>query len=269
MWAGNRCLPDNSCRISDFRSVIWSIDQTMRRCTCPPGCARRAISRRLQCFGWGSTAARYIDEPAEKSRVHVKVHTALAKKILYGLVEREFDVANLGKMQPLGNPDRGMSHMMMYPHPYLIPNNDIPCIAIMLNEYHLPLPTANRCWQLGRALADILKDVPERVAIYASGGLSHDPIGPRAGWVDEPLDRWFLDRLAKNEHEKLKHLFTFDSDTLRGGTGYTWSPDTADADSFGGALYLVGSRVQLADVSSAFAMETLKFTTALPLDYGR
>lgn len=36
--------------------------------------------------------------------------------------------------------------------------------------------------------------------------------------------------------------------TLRGGTGYTWSPDTADADSFGGALYLSGSRVQLSDV---------------------
>lgn len=168
---------------------------------------------------WGSTAPRYIDEPAEKSRIHVKVHTALAKKILYGLVEREFDVANLGKMQPLGNPDRGMSHMMMYPHPYLVPNNDIPCVAIMLNEYHLPLPSANRCWQLGRALAEILSDGPERVAIYASGGLSHDPIGPRAGWVDEPLDRWFLERLEKNEHEKLKHLFTFDSDTMRGGTG--------------------------------------------------
>jgi Lrp/AsnC family transcriptional regulator len=29
------------------------------------------------------------------------------------------------------------------------------------------------------------------------------------------------------------------------------------------------ARVQLADVSSAFAMETLKFTTALPLDYAR
>ena len=130
---------------------------------------------------WGSTAARSLDEPAEKSRVPVKVHTALAKKILYGLVEREFDVANLGKMQPLGNPDRGMSHMMMYPHPYLIPNNDIPCIAIMLNEYHLPLPTANRCWQLGRALAALLPEVliglgPEQFAAMAARALAPKPI---------------------------------------------------------------------------------------------
>lgn len=35
---------------------------------------------------------------------------------------------------------------------------------------------------------------------------------------------------------------------LEGGSGYTWSPDSADADSFGGALYLVDSRVQLYDV---------------------
>ena len=57
------------------------------------------------------------------------------------------------------------------------------------------------------------------MAILGSGGLSHDPRGPRAGWVDEPLDRWVLERLERGEGEALQHLFTFDSDTLRGGTG--------------------------------------------------
>ena len=71
----------------------------------------------------------------------------------------------------------------------------------------------------GLALRDILADAPERIIIYASGGLSHDPRGPRAGWVDEPLDHWVLERIKRNEGEKLVNLFSFDSDTLRGGTG--------------------------------------------------
>ena len=43
---------------------------------------------------------------------------------------------------------------------------------------------------LGRALGEILEERPERVALLASGGLSHDHHRERAGWVDEPFDRW-------------------------------------------------------------------------------
>jgi hypothetical protein len=168
---------------------------------------------------WGSTVPGYMNEPPEKSRIHVPVHQDLARRILRGLVRHGFDPANCAKMQPLGHPDRGMSHMLVYPHPRLIPANDIPVVPIFINEYFAPMPSAQRCWDLGLALADILKDAPERVVIYASGGLSHDPAGPRAGWVDEPLDRWVLDRLTSENAHELTNLFTFDSDTLRGGTG--------------------------------------------------
>jgi hypothetical protein len=41
---------------------------------------------------------------------------------------------------------------------------------------------------------------------------------PKIGRED-PLDRWFLERLEHNDGEAIQHLFTFDSDTLRGGTG--------------------------------------------------
>ena len=53
----------------------------------------------------------------------------------------------------------------------------------------------------------------------ASGGLSHDPRGPRAGWIDTPLDRWVLEQLRLGNGEALCQLFEFDSDTLRSGTG--------------------------------------------------
>jgi protocatechuate 4,5-dioxygenase beta chain len=134
-------------------------------------------------------------------------------------VERGFDPSNLGKMQPLGNASQGMSHMLIHPHPRLVPELDIPVVPIFLNENFPPLPTGQRCWELGLALRDILMDGPERIVLYASGGLSHDPRGPRAGWIDEPLDNWVLERIKRNESKKLVNLFTFDSDTLRGGTG--------------------------------------------------
>ena len=39
----------------------------------------------------------------------------------------------------------------------------------------------------------------ERVAIMATGGLSHDPGGPKYFAVDEKFDRWFLELLGKGD----------------------------------------------------------------------
>jgi protocatechuate 4,5-dioxygenase beta chain len=49
--------------------------------------------------------------------------------------------------------------------------------------------------------------------------MSHFPGMYNAGWIDEPLDRWVLERLERGDHEALKHLFAFDSDNMRAGTG--------------------------------------------------
>ena len=81
------------------------------------------------------------------------------------------------------------------------------------------LEAIERCYELGRALARSLRNDPRRIAIYGSGGLSHDPGGPRSGWIDEPLDRWFLDRIAEGDGVAASALYRFDSMTMRGGTG--------------------------------------------------
>jgi hypothetical protein len=167
---------------------------------------------------WGSSKPFYMDDPAEASRIHIPVHTELAAFVLKGLLKHGFDPSNIGAMQPLGDPPRGVSHMIVLPAPKLMPKLDLPIIPIFLNANFPPLPTARRCWELGLALKDILATRKERVSIYASGGLSHDPFGPRAGWIDQPLDHWVLERLESGRAEELTNLFTFDSDTVRGGT---------------------------------------------------
>ena len=63
---------------------------------------------------------------------------------------------------------------------------------------------AERCAQLGEAIAQLLADRPERVAIYASGGLSHFPGEYNVGWIDRSLDHWILERLERNDLDALK-----------------------------------------------------------------
>jgi protocatechuate 4,5-dioxygenase beta chain len=167
---------------------------------------------------WGLDGTRYRPHH-ERNRIIFPCHSELAKFVLKGLIKRGFDAAFGSTFRPLGHPDEGVSHMISHPIPVLTPRLDVPIVPIFLNEYFPPLVSGERCIALGRALADILNEWPGRVAIYASGGLSHDPIGPRAGWIDEPLDRWFLERLERNAVQEFSHLFTFDSDTLRSGTG--------------------------------------------------
>jgi protocatechuate 4,5-dioxygenase beta chain len=168
---------------------------------------------------WGSTTPYYMKEPPANSRVTIPVHSEFAQIVLRGLIKRGFDPASSAVLKPINDPEDGVSHMVVYPAPKLYLGLGIPIIPIFINEYNPPMPTGQRCWDVGRALADIFKDRPERVAIYASGGLSHDPFGPRAGWVDEPLDRWILERIEQDRGEELTRLFSFDSDTLRGGSG--------------------------------------------------
>jgi len=169
---------------------------------------------------WGKSAREPFDVPAkDRSKVVFPQQGELARHLLKGLVGRGFDVASIGRFDPRGNPARGVSHMVSNLVPEVDPALEIPLVCVFLNEYYPPLPSAARCARLGEAIAEALADRPERIAIYASGGLSHFPGMYNAGWIDQPLDHWILERLQRNDVAALEHLFTFDSDNMRSGTG--------------------------------------------------
>ena len=168
---------------------------------------------------WGRTGYDWDKPVTERRKVVFNNHVDLSRLLLKGLIKRGFDVANSEKFVPVGKPDAGVSHMVARIVPELDATGKLPIICLFLNEYYPPLPTAQRCAQLGRAIAAVLADRPERVAICASGGLSHYPGRRNQGAIDIPLDTWVLERLARNDVAALEHLFTFDSDNLRSGTG--------------------------------------------------
>jgi protocatechuate 4,5-dioxygenase beta chain len=169
----------------------------------------------------GSLSLRTIGESMADNVQAFPCHGGLARALRDGLVREGFDLTWLDRLDAVApRREGGIGHAFSRPAKTLrLPDLGIPIIPFFLNAYHRPLPTASRCYALGQAMRRVLAARPERLAIYASGGLSHDPGGPRSGWIDQPLDRWVLDRLAAGETEQLTDLFTFDSDTLESGTG--------------------------------------------------
>jgi gallate dioxygenase len=61
-----------------------------------------------------------------------------------------------------------------------------------------PIPSAARCYKLGQALRRAIESYPEdiNVAVVATGGLSHQVHGERAGFNNVEWDRQFLDLIT-------------------------------------------------------------------------
>ncbi|MEO7403766.1 MAG: hypothetical protein ABIU95_08875 [Burkholderiales bacterium] len=109
------------------------------------------------------------------------------------------------------------------PLKFLTPEYDIPLVPIHMNCVMPPLPPAERCVMFGRALAEVIDAWPDdaRVAIMATGGLSHDPGGQRYFDVDEQFDRWFLELLREGDTQKILHEVTLDRMMAAGDGGTT------------------------------------------------
>jgi protocatechuate 4,5-dioxygenase beta chain len=95
---------------------------------------------------------------------------------------------------------------------YLDEDGAIPVIPISMNCSVPPIPTPRRAYEVGRTLMQVLRqyDGPERVALVGSGGLSHEPGGPRYFHIDEKFDRRFLQLLSEGDHEELMRECTLE-----------------------------------------------------------
>jgi hypothetical protein len=99
------------------------------------------------------------------------------------------------------------------PLTYLTPEMNVPFIPMLINCFVPPQPTAERCYDAALAMKAAIERYPgaERVAIVATGGLSHEPGGPRNFDVDEKFDRWFLGMLGSDmPHAEILAACTID-----------------------------------------------------------
>jgi hypothetical protein len=144
-----------------------------------------------------SSSLKYIGETPEQNRATYRVDTELASWLVDDLMESGFDPGY----------SRRTTHVMGLGHAFarvlrrLTPSARYPIIPIMVNTYYPPAPSARRCAQFGRALANSIGRfaADRRVVIVGSGGLSHTRI-------DLDLDRTFIRALEDNDQDYMERL---------------------------------------------------------------
>lgn len=190
---------------------------------------------------WGSTRLAELGEHAEDDIVRLQCASELAVFTHRELVEAGFDLNYSQVLRPLGQPEYGTAAGFVAPAPLLMPGLDLPVVPIYVNCHVPPSPSGRRCYVFGQALGEVLRERPERVALYACGGLSHDHFGPRAGWVDTPFDEWALDRFARGKGTTLHSVFSLESDTLQGGSAELrlWTVVAGACEALGGKARVV------------------------------
>ena len=94
-------------------------------------------------------------------------------------------------------------HGISVPLHFLTPDYGLPIIPVNINCQAPPLPPLHRCWEFGQVLRDAVDDMPERIAVIATGGVSHWPATPDSGKINEGWDIAFLEKVLRHDHEAL------------------------------------------------------------------
>jgi protocatechuate 4,5-dioxygenase beta chain len=118
----------------------------------------------------------------------------LSWQIINTLVEKEFDIVSCQEMM--------VDHACTLPLKLLWPQGECPVsvVPVCINTVQFPLPKANRVYAMGKAVGEAIAAwvSNKTVAVLASGGLSHQLDGERAGFINKDFDLKFIDSLLTN-----------------------------------------------------------------------
>lgn len=121
-------------------------------------------------------------------------HTELSWHLIESLVAEDFDVVSCQEML--------VDHACTLPLKLFWPEGDCPVavVPVCINTVQFPLPSARRCHALGQAVGRAIArwNSDQRVAVIASGGLSHQLDGQRAGFINKAFDLQFLESMVTN-----------------------------------------------------------------------
>ena len=132
----------------------------------------------------------------------IQGHPDLAAHIGHSLMAEEFDMSFFQE-KPL---DHGCFSplSLLCPHEPSWPTRLIP---LQMGVLQFPIPSPRRFYKLGQALRRAIESYPEdlKVAIVATGGLSHQVHGERCGFNNTQWDQQFLD-LFQRDPERLADM---------------------------------------------------------------
>jgi gallate dioxygenase len=148
-------------------------------------------------------------------------HAALSRHIGNSLMADEFDMSFFR--------DKPVDHGLFSPMSALMPFKEgwpVDVVPLQVGVLQFPIPSAKRCYNLGKALRRAIESYPEdlNVAIVATGGVSHQVHGERCGFNNPEWDEQFVD-LFVNDPERLTEITLAEYATLGGMEGsevITW-----------------------------------------------
>ena len=111
----------------------------------------------------------------------------LSWAVIDHLVAKDFDIVTCQEML--------VDHAFTVPLKLFWPDDDAPpAVPVCINTVQFPLPSAKRCWAMGKAVGEAIAawDEDMKVVTIGSGGLSHQLEGQRAGFINKPFDLEFL-----------------------------------------------------------------------------
>lgn len=143
------------------------------------------------------------------------VHREMAEDFLDTLIRNDFDIAY--------SEDAVLGHAFAVPFEYVLEKRNILLVPFFTNVYLPPLPTPKRCAALGGAIAKIIEGRPERVAIIASGGMSHYPGTSKYTQPEYDFDRWMIAQFEVGNIDALLNMTVEQLDEAGNTEMLTWA----------------------------------------------
>jgi 2,3-dihydroxyphenylpropionate 1,2-dioxygenase len=142
------------------------------------------------------------------------VATDLAVGLLKGLIRRDFDLTY--------SQEAVLGHAFLTPAQYILEDRRIPIVPLLVNCYLPPLPSPRRCYALGQAMAEVLAERHERVAVIASGGMSHYPGTSKYFAPNVTFDEWIIEETRVGRYERLLGMTPEQLDEVGENELLTW-----------------------------------------------
>jgi aromatic ring-opening dioxygenase catalytic subunit (LigB family) len=96
-----------------------------------------------------------------------------------------------------------LQHTQVVPLYFLLREPKIPILPIYVNTWVDPAPSPGRCYKVGEVIREVADHLDQRVAILATGGLSHFPGSPRIGEIDTNFDHKLLEVMREGKGRSL------------------------------------------------------------------
>jgi aromatic ring-opening dioxygenase catalytic subunit (LigB family) len=141
------------------------------------------------------TLAEEVQGQFTRHKFRYRNHKELGRAIVAAGIEKGIDFSFGAHIE--------LQHTQNVPLYFLLPEAKIPILPIYVNTWVDPAPTPKRCYQVGELIREVAVNSPERVAILATGGLSHFPGSPRIGEIDTHFDHKLLEIMRQGKGPSL------------------------------------------------------------------